>query len=30
MTGPWAMDYEDVFDFGEPAQADASPQGTDT
>jgi diaminopimelate epimerase len=24
MTGPWAMDYEGVFDFGEPAQAGAS------
>jgi diaminopimelate epimerase len=24
MTGPWAMDYEDVFVFGEPALASAS------
>jgi diaminopimelate epimerase len=24
MTGPWAMDYEGVFDFGEPALASAS------
>jgi diaminopimelate epimerase len=21
MTGPWSLDYEDVFDFGEPAPA---------